>query len=174
MSYNSITDLRKAWKSALTWCHFDDLVHRLLKNIKSQKSIIESGAMQDQIGNYLSKRTIAEQRLKIEESSERKRMMISVIEKISSVNCEADHETVMKFWRKTPDFCQWFLENENMLNWLNNKSGAVPKMWLNGMPGSGNFLSRSLFFLFHCFIFEQWKADMLGMNRQVSYGFSNC
>lgn len=105
--------------------------------MKKQKSLVEGSNKQEQFNTYLLERAVQEKRLKDKESPERKRMMILVIEKVAPVSCEADHEIVTRSWRKTPEFCRWFLENEKMLKWFDRNSSDVPKMWLNGMPGAG-------------------------------------
>jgi hypothetical protein len=108
--------------------------------------LVESQATLIQFDQFEQARITQEKEFQIMRQNEEKRQTIAVRDWLSAANTEADQENYGEIRAQYPGTGYWLLQRRHVQAWLDPNSPSTPLLWLNGIPGAGeypvlNFLS---------------------------------
>jgi len=139
-----------AWRQLFhaTWKTFRTEFSGLLVNIQRHGRLVESQANlvefeqlfhQMEMGRAEAKADF--QRRKEEEERNRR---ITVRNWLSAASTDVDQERGVSARKHNPGSGRWLLDNNQVQGWFNPEFCSVPLVWINGIPGAGQFNAPSL------------------------------
>lgn len=120
-----------------TWGDFATCLDQIKANIGRSHRLISSNVSFKELEEMLSLRANSLHTFKTNKTAEDISRRATIIQWLSSYNCEAEQAR----HRKTRSVCkspgQWLLNNSRFHKWSAPEFCSDPFLWLNGIPGAG-------------------------------------
>jgi hypothetical protein len=130
-----------AWRQLFqaTWKDFKSRFQHILDDLRRHKELVETQANLLQIQESRAFRTQCQSTFASIQKTERQNQNLTVISWLSSADVNFDQEYAAGARCEHPKTCRWILEKPEIKAWYDLDDSMVPLVWLNGIPGSGNF-----------------------------------
>jgi hypothetical protein len=115
-----------------------------LDDLRRHKELVETQANLLQIQESRAFRIQCQNSFATIQETGRKNQHLAVINWLSSTNAHLDQQASATARHNYPGTCRWILEKPEIKIWYDPDDSMVRLVWLNGIPGAGNFPDYAL------------------------------
>jgi hypothetical protein len=126
-----------------TWKDFKSRFQHILDNLRRHKELVESQANLLQIQESRALRVQFQDLFATTQRTERENQRLAVMNWLSSADAYLDQEGAAMARHDYPGTCRWIIEKPELKAWYDPEDSLVRLIWLNGIPGAGNFPSHT-------------------------------
>jgi hypothetical protein len=117
-------------------------ISKIIESINGHRRLIESQANHSQIKVFQESRRLEDSELETKIESQSLHRLQAVNSWLKATNVEDDQYHFSKVRSDYPGTGRWLVDNTSFQDWFHPQYPKIPPLlWLNGMPGAGNYFS---------------------------------
>ena len=133
------TNKQSAWTIAFktAFRSFSDLYGDVVKNLQRSKDLLIQTASIWHFQEAQDARVRTSQEFEAQKCSHDRQRRFFVIDWLSHVSCQEQHEELRHKRRLYPESTHWIFSTAQFIKWSSGSESSNPVLWIFGIPGAG-------------------------------------